>query len=127
MVTTLRRKDAAASQAEGTRTGFDVQRSTFSSSSVLRRASAKIRPQKSDDRPTPIHCARPPHNMAFRPLLRQVSKPDSRVELQLTRSQRAVVPAMAAALTTGAVFAPRAVYAEEQPGDAFVRLHATAH
>ncbi|KAF2130022.1 hypothetical protein P153DRAFT_290039 [Dothidotthia symphoricarpi CBS 119687] len=39
--------------------------------------------------------------MAFRPLLRQ----------------RAVVPAMAAALSVGAVFAPRAVYAEETTVD----------
>ncbi|KAJ4363770.1 hypothetical protein N0V95_000964 [Ascochyta clinopodiicola] len=42
--------------------------------------------------------------MAFRPLLRQ----------------RAVVPAMAA-LTTAAIFTPRTVHAEEQPGDAFDR------
>ncbi|KZM22676.1 uncharacterized protein EKO05_0009637 [Ascochyta rabiei] len=43
--------------------------------------------------------------MAFRPLLRQ----------------RAVVPAMAAAMTAGALFTPRTVHAEEQPGDAFER------
>ncbi|KAJ4324943.1 hypothetical protein N0V94_000997 [Neodidymelliopsis sp. IMI 364377] len=43
--------------------------------------------------------------MAFRPLLRQ----------------RAVVPAMAAALSTAAVFAPRIVHAEEQLEDALHR------
>ncbi|KAF1362420.1 hypothetical protein EJ07DRAFT_163662 [Lizonia empirigonia] len=43
--------------------------------------------------------------MAFRPLLRQ----------------RAIVPAMATALSTAAVFTPRALHAEEQPSDMSVR------
>lgn len=70
----------------------------------------------------PIHCARRSLIMAFRPLLRQVSSWERVRKSCIDVSQRAFVPAIAAAVTTGAVFAPRIVHAEEHPADVFVRL-----
>lgn len=64
--------------------------------------------------------------MAFRPLLRQVSRRHDRLELLSDALQRAVVPAMAA-LSATAIFAPRPVYAEERQEDYSVRNSAARH
>lgn len=70
-----------------------------------------------------IHCARRSLSMAFRPLLRQVSNRNSLFMAPINVFQRAVVPAMATAVTAGIAFAPRIADAEEQQGDLKVRRH----
>lgn len=70
----------------------------------------------------PIHCAVPPPSMAFRPLLRQVSSCWNHRGRLTDVSQRNGVAALAAAVSTGTVFAPRTVDAEERPVDLAVRL-----
>ena len=73
-----------------------------------------------------IHCAFLSLTMAFRPLLRQVSSFIDRYRASIDVSQRAVVPAITAAVTTGFVFAPRTIDAEERPEDLLVRLSTSA-
>jgi hypothetical protein len=60
--------------------------------------------------------------MAFRPLLRQVSSRWNLREWLINVSQRNGVTALAAVVSTGTVFAPRTVDAEERPMDLAVRL-----
>jgi hypothetical protein len=111
---------ACASQASPAEsTDFDV--GSALDSSVLRRPAKepwKIRPHAHPLRPHPAHYGLQTAAPAGECIHPSVGHP-------LTHLQRAVVPAMAAAITSAAVFAPRAVHAEEQPSDAIVRSEAS--